>query len=219
MTDPQFTFWRSPQWARYCAAHGGPTTDNNSPDNIVVPLGPDVSMLGAMRRDHRVTINRMHGLALTICEWPGSFAFRQYQHLHELDAGRKTRPQETFDIMDSWLGTNGLLLLASVVGQAQPIGAAYFILDRPGAYYASAARMPGVKGPIHHYLIWSAMQMLALRGYQYLDLGHPETPAIHEFKRGFIKEGRGGISWPSAVGGAERRGGSSPSPSAEVASG
>lgn len=183
-------FWSSPQWATYCQAYGahGPI-DNYRPDNIVVPLGPDDEMLARMRYDHRTTIKRrLDDLFCEIIEQPGTPLFRRYQELHELDAGRKTRPQATFDIMDSWLGSHAFLLLA--YKNNVHVGAALFIYQHPGAYYASAARRPGVEGPIHHFLIWQAMRTLAHRGFEYLDLGHPETPAIAEFKRGFVRRGQ-----------------------------
>ena len=179
-----FRFWYTPEWKRYCDAYGGGLTDPNGPENIIVPLGSEPEMLARMRKTRRADIRKaMREMQCDIVDKPG-VAFAHYQRLHELDAGRKTRPQETFDLMNEWLGTYGLLFLA--LRDEEYIGAAYFAVYGEGAYYFSAARLPGAKGPIGPFLLWKAMTHLVFRGYRWLDLGREHNAGIGLFKRGFI---------------------------------
>ena len=128
---------------------------------------------------------------LTVVDSPGPL-FAEYQRLHERELASKgipERPQATFDIMRSWLGTSAVLFLAA--DGERFVGAALFLIHDRGAYYASSARLPGAKGPIGHFLVWSAMKWLSQRGYEWLDLGHSHLDTdpgggIGLFKRGFV---------------------------------
>src|SRR3990167_11119210 len=61
--------------------------------------------------------------------------FGLYQELHEKASGRKTRPQETFDLMREWIGqVHGVLLLSRYL--CHFMAAAYFLVYEGGAYYA-----------------------------------------------------------------------------------
>ena len=186
----QFLFWQTDAWRAYCAAYGGPVMNNDSPDNIIVPLGPEPEMLANTRPTHRACI-RKAAYDLTVVVSPDDPLFGEYQRLHERELASKgipERPQATFDIMRSWLGTHAVLFLAK---DGEYVGAALFFIYGEGAYYASSARLPGARGPIGHFLVWSAMKSLALRGYEWLDLGHPHldtdpSGGIASFKKGFM---------------------------------
>jgi hypothetical protein len=184
-----FAFWQSTSWTDYLTAYG---REHESHDGgVIVPLGHPEAMWRNLRKGHKSDVKKgEREFTFTIHDDPSEDdALRLYQELHEADAGRKTRPQETFDLMRSWLGTHGLLLLAwwpipGSAGRNLCVGAAYFLTHGSGAYYASAARLPGQAGPIGHFLVWSAMRHLAELGYEYLDMG-PSPEAIAHFKRGF----------------------------------
>jgi len=211
---PRFLFWDSPQWATYCAAYGlDAPADNNSPENVILPLGEPGEMLARMRHDHRYTVRkRLGGMN---AHWSRERSdFDLYQWLHGQASGRMTRPQKTWDLMYEFIQQGfGEVLIVRTEGE--PIGASYFYLYEKGVYWGSSARLPALERryPIGHFMVWEAMLRYAHQNYDYIDLGraHPETDptnGIGIFKHGWIKEGR-------TLGGAPQgRGGSMPSPSA-----
>lgn len=192
MTAPRFAFWSTPGWAAYCQAYGssGPI-DNYRPDNLVVRLGPEPEMWSRIRPTHRARIRQ--GLTYARTWTTNRDDFNAYQDLHERASGRKTRPQETFDLMYEFIQQgHGKLLLVSL--EDMLLGASFFYTYQKGSYYGSSARAPeSGRLPIGHTMVWEGMKHLAAHGYEFLDLGHDDREdsdekkkAIASFKHGFV---------------------------------
>ena len=121
-------------------------------------------------------------------------SIRPLMYLHRECAGRETRPEATWLMMEAWSHVgHGLILLAeqdTAAGMITVAGA-YFILYKGGAYYASSAHKPEATNAMHA-LIWTAMLRLKERGVERLELGWQERTGDTEkdkgialFKRGF----------------------------------
>jgi len=134
-------------------------------------------------------------------------AFDAYQQMHQRAAGRVTRPQRTFDLMRTWLGTGHAVLFAARRGGGF-LGFAYVLRFARGAYYASAANDPDEsREPVGHAVQWRALTWLRDNGITTYELGaqpfgavpHDDASekelAIARFKRGF-----GGIAVPLFAG-------------------
>lgn len=206
-------FWSTPQWAEYCEAYGlSAPIDNYHPLNIVVPLGPPDRMLENMRQTTRQCVrqadqtNQANGI--TAAWRRDRAAFDAYQRLHEEASGRKTRPQQTFDLMYEFIdqGYGQLLVVWDTNfveerdGSFVLLGASYFYTHQDGVYYGSSARDPAAAGMlVGHLMIWSALQHFSALGYKWLDLGYghivedateedrKKQAAIIMFKRGFVR--------------------------------
>jgi len=63
--------------------------------------------------------------------------FNEYQKMHALAAGRKTRASKTFDLMKEWIESGYGLLVGGRVGEKWA-GFILFIIYKNSAYYASA---------------------------------------------------------------------------------
>lgn len=192
-------WWGRPEWAAYCDAYNGqpPHANYGKQGNMIVALDDPLVMWKRLRKGHRSDIRSAEKSTQVMFDTDGD-AFDVYQALHEKDAGRKTRPQRTFDLMREWL-PQGYGLLALAIRDAIPIGAAYFITYLEGSYYASAARDPDLArtDSVGHLLVWKAMCRLHEQGRKWLDLGPlPDEDAdtkqlsIAFFKRGFGPEVR-----------------------------
>lgn len=105
----------------------------------------------------------------------------RFQCAHREAAGRVTRPEGTWMLMDSWLGVSGLLAATSPDGFLATRAWAYVVYEKPGAYYFSAA------GKDSHNLQRYIIDMLRRNGFEWYELGAGHTPGIDTFKRGFSK--------------------------------
>jgi hypothetical protein len=155
---------------------------------------------GRVRSGHRQDIKKAEAL----CElhmWHGAGVAddkcREYQELHQKDAGRATRSQRSFDLMFDWVRRDRAVLVeASSEGVA--IAFSLFIVFGTGAYYASSCKDPDhSRIPASHLIQWRTMLWLKGRGYRHYDLGpqHFAASLVHvpsakdlgisSFKRGF----------------------------------
>jgi hypothetical protein len=194
-----YWFWSTPEWSAYKAAYGPTHPEHNFGElgNLVVPLGPQKEMWSQVRKGHQATIRKTER-SVTVSNSVNHFA--AYQALHEKDAGRKTRPQATFDLMRSFIHCGcGMLYSAFLDGAL--VGSAYFYVHQRGAYYGSAARDPDLDSHVGvaHLLVWRAMVDLSARS-GWLDMGpipdpdgDPKLLSIAHFKRGF---GAKPMVWP-----------------------
>jgi hypothetical protein len=176
----------------------------------VVDLSEDVDqLLRAMTKGHRAAVGKgRKTMGVDVAVGPGSGeVFEEYQRLHTLAAGRVTRPQHTFDLMQQWV-ERGDAVLFGATKDGRYAGFAYVLRFGTGAYYASAANDPGAAGePVGQVLQWEAMTWLRDHGVRAYELGAqpygttPQDPAsekelnIARFKRGF-----GGEAAPLIVG-------------------
>ncbi|HYM00730.1 MAG TPA: GNAT family N-acetyltransferase [Blastocatellia bacterium] len=166
---------------------------------------------GNVRHGHKYDINRAkRTLEMTILHKGNVTAddFRAYREMHHKAAGRVTRSLTTFEMMYDWILTgNAVLALGKFEGNLA--GAAYVMIDKGSAYYASAANDPDLPStvPIGHGLQWKLIEWLRENGcrryelgsQQYGNLPHnfPSEKEIHisGFKRGF-----GGSTLPQFTG-------------------
>jgi len=134
-----------------------------------------------------------------------SYNIAGYQGMHFKDAGRQTRPDETFIKQQNWINSNhGLLLEATHNGI--PVGYSYTLIYKHYAYYASACSDPDYAGKnffIGHVLNWKAMQMLKSDGINWYETGWQQFgPQLHDFPSkkdqdiSKFKRGFGGITVP-----------------------
>ena len=168
---------------------------------LVIDLSLDENTLRKqMRKGHRYDVKRGSNLFSTKVLFGSEVdrsLFDAYVNIHELAAGRKTRPQQTFDIMYACiLEENALLTLAQYNNTY--IGAAFIMLYKDGGYYASSCVHPEyINEPVGHTLQWATMCWMKDKGYRLYELGHircgalPHDPAsekevrISHHERGF----------------------------------
>lgn len=128
---------------------------------------------------------------------------REYQVLHEKDAGRVTRPQRTFDLMLWWI-RNRHAILVEAEQRGHAIGFSLIILFGSGAYYGSSCKDPDFQEiGVSHLIQWTTIRWLKENCFEFYDIGiqhyfpqwyDPATPkdiSISLFVRGF-----GGITVP-----------------------
>jgi hypothetical protein len=157
-------------------------------------------LLGGMRKGHRSDVKRgskqMEIVALGADEISRD-QFDQYQALHQLAAGRVTRPQSTFDSMFEWIKSgNGALICAKYDGDF--VAFALLTVYKDGAYYGSSCTHPDyARTQAGHGIQWRAMEWLREHGVHRYDLGWQQFGplpydfptdkelAIAHFKRGF----------------------------------
>jgi hypothetical protein len=155
---------------------------------------------GRVRSGHRQDIKKAEAL----CElhmWHGAGVtdekFREYQELHQKDAGRATRSQRSFDLMLDWVRREQAVLVEAG-SEGVAIAFSLFIVFGTGAYYASSCKDPDhSRIPASHLIQWRTMLWLKERGYRHYDLGpqHFAASLVHvpsakdlgisTFKRGF----------------------------------
>lgn len=167
----------------------------------IVDLRPDESALwSAVRKGHKADIKaarRRFGAAVWYRDDLPAGRFREYQALHAKDAGRVTRSQKTFDMMEAWVRA-GHAALVEASDAGRPIAFALLILYKDGGLYASACKDPDVGTlPASHLVQWTAITWLKARGFRWYDVGLQqfgpqwyEVPGdkdltIARFKRGF----------------------------------
>ncbi|MBJ7596041.1 MAG: GNAT family N-acetyltransferase [Candidatus Dormibacteraeota bacterium] len=166
----------------------------------VIDLDVDAQTLRtSMTKGHRADVTRgRRVLDTSVTTGEQAIAdFPAYRAMHALAAGRVTRPDETFRLMESWLTTGAAALVKAVRGDAA-VGFTYLILHAGAAYYASAANHPDhAAEPIGHVLHAAAIDWLKARGFRRYELGLQQFgPLPHDvpsdkqlgiarFKRGF----------------------------------
>lgn len=123
--------------------------------------------------------------------------FLKYKELHHKDAGRKTRPDETFRLMFDAIVEGNAFLSEVTSAENKPLGYGLFYLYKNCALYGSAATEPTIKLPIGHLVQWNALQYLSKIGVELYDTSNqfpsfqllqdfdPKKKQISFFKRGF----------------------------------
>ena len=130
--------------------------------------------------------------------------FEIYRNLHFIDAGRKTRPDESWDNMHDFI-KDGKSALALVKSEKEYIAGALVIIYKDKAYYGSGATHPGFSKErgVGHLLQWEVVKHLKAVGVKYYEIGwnfysvisqnviSDKEVNISKFKAGF-----GGDSYP-----------------------
>lgn len=204
-------FWRSDRWHQYERLHDGPPgaraglLARASWQTRVVDLSPDEATLWrGVRKSYHATINRLtreypdeigqEKTRAVLCGAGAGGLIRTAQEVHRLDAGRETRPAETWDLYGDWLDDEGALLALAFDGtrgtfpERTCVGYGLFIIADGWAYYASAASL---QRDVNIALVWWALLVLKARGVRWLEMGwqgqdHTEKGhGIEFFRRGF----------------------------------
>lgn len=125
--------------------------------------------------------------------------FLRYKELHHKDAGRKTRPDETFKIMYKMISEGNAFLSEVTSLEGQPLGYGLIYLYKNSALYGSAAMDPTVDLPIGHLVQWGVLQYLSQIGVEYYDTSNqfpsPQLLQDYDHKKkqiSFFKRGFGG---------------------------
>jgi hypothetical protein len=208
-SPPAPSFWRS---------HPRPLPDllrcgylDISGASQVIDLSAGESdLFDAMRKGHRCDLKRSRQM-LEISVYDASNIteemFDQYRELHQIAAGRVTRPLVTFEMMYGWV-QSGLAALIAARHNGAIVGSALFSIYKDGAYYSSSCEHPEARHlPIGHATQWAAICWLKQRGIRWYEVGiqphgmqphgllSPKELGISLFKRGF-----GGITVPYWIG-------------------
>lgn len=162
----KWSWWDSPEWAEYTEAYGSEPGRPLLEPSHVVDLGQDLKPSKGHRAAIKSQLKRQH---VRTC---GSV--EPFHRAHLEAAGRETRSQETWDLMDAWIKSCHGVCVTNGEG-----GWAYVIVDPPGAYYASGA------GRDCHFLHWKIIQGLKHAAFDWYELGSGHTPGIDTFKKGW----------------------------------
>lgn len=190
----RLTWWETPQWLSYEAAYQPaiPRVQELAEatwQTRVIDLSlSEEELWRGVRKSYHAIIHKAERTR-AIYEWTAVGAMDAARKIHLAEAGRQTRPIETWDLMDVWRRDGfGLLVGAEREFDMTPVAFAYFIIWEGWAYYASAAAL---ERDINHALIWHAMKMLKARGVRVLEMGwqgHAQDEkgrGIEMFRRGF----------------------------------
>lgn len=214
-------WWASKEWRAYERAYGDEPgararlLESAPWRTRIVDLSQDEAALWrGVRTSYHALINRLARIydpsdpnvaviqrqTRAIFHGPGAGGLiRTAQRVHLLDAGRKTRPDETWDLMGDWADEcHGLFSMAFDYDARSPemegwppcVGYAYFILHERWAYYASAASL---RRDINIALVWWAMLALKRVGVTRCELGWQGEAADDKGRRiEFLRRGFGG---------------------------
>jgi len=198
------TWWATDDWHRYeeaCGLEPGTREQELSvgAPHHIVGLAPDRDTLWRrVRKSYKPIIHKAEReYDILLCHPADMDAFRR---LHAIDAGRETRPRETWDMMAEWVDRGILVLVgakprghaAQRTAGAGPaasttkysedwVAFAAFYTCEP-AYYGHAASL--VKN-VNHALVWRAMLELKQRGCRRLDMGEIDGSSRDVFRSGF----------------------------------
>ncbi len=163
-----WAWWSSPDWGEYCEAYGSAAGRPVHGPSYVVDLSQDPWK--ALSKGHRSAVKvqreRQH-IRRTI-------STDAFHRAHTSAAGRETRSQTTWEIMDGWLRECHGVCLSNGEG-----GWVYAIVDPPGAYYASSA------GKDCHWLLYKLIEGLKYADFEWFELGEGHTKGIGTYKAGF----------------------------------
>jgi hypothetical protein len=152
-----------------------------------------------MRSGHRQSVNKaVDSMSFAVYDEQNISlpVFTTYQKLHEKAAGKKTRSQDTFNLMCRLIEQgNAKLCRAEIEGNT--VGFALVFVYKGGALYASACNDPDHRRlPIGHGIQWNVIRDLQACGVERYDVGLQVWPQFHyipsekegeisSFKRGF----------------------------------
>ncbi len=160
-----WAWWSSPEWTAYCREYGSePGRPVKGPSYVV-----DLTQPIKLRRDTRSRSKAYQAVEVVK-------DVEQYHAAHRAAAGRETRSQATWNLMQTWVDREKAQVLRSRDAWR------LVMLDHPGAYDASAA------GPDAHWLVHWILLELQAQGYKWYELGDAATPGLETFKSGFGEE-------------------------------
>jgi|GEM_PF-2767499 hypothetical protein len=162
-------------------------SDKSITTNIISLEYSAEELLGRVRKGHKADIKSAQKgkyiVQIYYRENALKTAFDIYRDIHFRDAGRKTRPDSSWNKMYEFIekGLGQLSLVTDLETNLNITGALLFTYKN-AAYYASAATLPEfahMRG-IGHLLQWETMLFLKKNGIQYYELGWNHFPVISQ---------------------------------------
>lgn len=107
--------------------------------------------------------------------------FNEYRSIHFKAAGRQTRPDITWEIMEDWI-RKGLSVLALCKKDGVYVSAALVNTYKLKAYYLSGATVPEYERErgIGHLMQWEIIKYLKSKGFTHYELGWNWYPNISQ---------------------------------------
>lgn len=146
---------------------------------------PEQELFGDIRKGHKADIKAAEKSGYVVeffnAETVTQETFGFYKELHLLDAGRKTRPDASWDDMHSFIksGNGALALLRDRNRYAT---GAVVMAYKKNAYYSSGATHPefaGARG-VGHLLQWETIRYLKRSGFARYEIGWNYHPGISQ---------------------------------------
>ena len=133
--------------------------------------------------------------------------YAQYKEAHHRAAGRKTRPDITFELMFDWIEKD-LAFLSVVEFEEKLIGFEYFIVYKGNVVGGSAANDTDYKHlPIRHFLEWESILWMKKNGFSFYEIGLQQYgvlpydfPDEKQLNITHFKKGFGGTAVPLFIG-------------------
>lgn len=214
------TWWQTPEWERYERLRGDePGTrarllaESDWMTRVVNLSLTEVELWRGVRKSYKALIHKAEREYVIDAVADG--CIYSAMKIHEQEAGRLTRPMQTWTLMGDWMRHgHGLLIGAGVrrqmaittVGDQWPRSAPLGLIDMrayvyctihaSAAYYFSSASL--VRN-LTHALLWHAMTALKARGVRGFELGWMEREGDTDKDRqiSFLKSGFGGFNIPA----------------------
>lgn len=182
------------RWRTRSIPHATVPPDASTWGTWVLDLSPtEASLWTGLRRSYKSLIHRgQRRYCLQTFATP--LGVQLAHAVHRDAAGRETRPQRTWELMEEW-ATDGHVLTALAVNESLPPpnvrGMALAIRYKDAAYYASGA---GIDRDVSHALVWELIRTLRSGGINTFELGWACRPGDTEKDRNiaFFKAGFGG---------------------------
>lgn len=157
--------------------------------------GGETGLRRDLRKSFKSLINwgrRNLSIAIVARDSPDRALFDRYQDFHLAVAGRKTRPQASWDAIYEWITAGGgELVLGSLDGAL--VSGTLIIYGASVAHYASGVYdRTRFDKPLAHWPLWLSMLHSAERNLPVFNLGEiplPGTVSDKEIKIGFFKRG------------------------------
>jgi len=175
--------------------------------NVIDLAPPEDALLRRMRHGHESVIkSRMKDFLLTVVDHknPDFNLHEQYRQTHHKDAGRVTRPMESFSLQfDTVKADEAALFCLDHKGKKAAF--AYFYHGKTSAYYGSAAMDPDFteSNGAYHWLMWEAIRYYKKRGLKHLETGWQQfgpqifdQPSEKDISISLFKRGFGGANIP-----------------------
>jgi len=152
----------------------------------ILELGKDEETLfRKIRKGHKsdikTAIKEGYKIDIINCEKVTADVFNQYRQIHFQAAGRQTRPDRTWEIMQEWI-KNDLSILTLCKKDNVCISTVLINTYKQKAYYLSGATLPEYKREkgIGHQIQWEIIKHLNSQGFTHYELGHDWYPNISQ---------------------------------------
>jgi hypothetical protein len=163
-------------------------TDYPISSNILLIERDEESILREMRKGHKADVKYAMKMGYFVDIYDSTNITEEtlllFKEMHKQDAGRQTRPDESWTDMLQWI-KNGyaILFLEKIPSTDQYVDGALVIIYNNKAYYGSSATAPGFEGirAIGQFIQWEIIKELKRKKIDYYDIGW-------NFSQGFSQE-------------------------------